>query len=78
MTMNSQNTQSIPSLWTSQFDIKNFRVYLPTLQEPKSDQFLKSVLQRKFQPFRGPVEMKVEFDGCFSLPDSWKSKMVSI
>jgi hypothetical protein len=38
---------SIPSLWQAQFDIKSHKVYLPQYPEPKSDFFLRSVLQRK-------------------------------
>ena len=68
---------SVPSLWTPQFDIGAHKVELDEPREPKSDQFLRSVLQRKHQPMQGPLNIKVEFHGLFSVPEQWKAKAVS-
>ena len=68
---------SIPSLWTPSFDPKAVKVDLPDLSEPKSDIFLRSILQRKHQPLKEPLNMKVQVHGIFSVPEMWKAKMVS-
>ena len=72
------NQASVPSLWTPIFDVAQHRVALPDLQEPKTDVFLRSVLQRKHQPFSGPLNLKTEFHGLFAVPEQWKAKAVSI
>ena len=68
----------MPSLWTPQFDPAGLKVQLPDLEEPKTDLFLRSVLQRKHQPIGTPFNMKVEFHGLFAVPEQWKAKVVSI
>ena len=35
---------SLPSLWSPQFDTKNVKVELPELTEPSSEAFLRSIL----------------------------------
>ena len=71
------NVASLPSIWTPIFDIAQHRVDLPGQQEPRSDVFLRSVLQRKHQPMSGPLNMKTEFHGLFAVPEQWKAKAVS-
>ena len=69
---------SLPSLWTPQFDPKQVKVEVPDLREPASDTFLRSILQRKHQPLQAPFNLKVQVHGLFSVPEVWKAKMVSI
>ena len=68
---------SLPSLWTAKFDPKTVRVEQPDLNEPPSDVFLRSILQRKHQPIVTPFNFKVQVHGVFSVPELWKAKMVS-
>ena len=68
---------SLPSLWTPQFDPKQVKVELPELADPPSDIFLRSVLQRKHQPIKDQFNVKVQIHGIFSVPELWKAKMVS-
>lgn len=68
---------SLPSLWSPQFDPKNVKVELPVLNEPASENFLRSILQRKHQPLQTPLNMKVQVHGIYSVPEVWKAKMVS-
>ena len=68
----------MPSLWTPQFDPTQHKVELPDLEEPKTDHFLRSVLQRKHQPLGTPLNLKLEFHGLFAAPEQWKAKVVSI
>ena len=68
---------SLPSLWTPQFDTKQIKVEVPELQEPASDLFLRSILQRKHQKFGDEVKMNMEIHGIYSIPELWKNKVVS-
>ena len=68
---------SLPSLWTPQFDPKAVKVEVPVLNEPASDTFLRSILQRKHQPIAEPFNFKLQVHGVFSVPELWKAKMVS-
>ena len=68
---------SLPSLWTPQFDPRAVKVELPELAEPPSDTFLRSILQRKHQPLSAAFNLKVHVHGIYSVPELWKAKMVS-
>jgi len=65
----------VPSLWTPQFDPTQHKVELPDLEEPKTDHFLRSVLQRKHQPLSTPLNLQLEFHGLFAVPEQWKAKV---
>ena len=69
---------SLPSLWTPQFDPRAVKVELPELAEPPSDTFLRSILQRKHQPLSSTFSLKVQVHGIYSVPEVWKAKMVSL
>lgn len=68
---------SLPSLWTPQFDPKAVKVEVPELSEPASETFLRSILQRKHQPITEPFKFKVQVHGIYSVPELWKAKIVS-
>ena len=50
---------------------------VPELQEPPTNLFLRSILQRKAQPLTEPLKLNVQVHGIYSVPELWKSKMVS-
>jgi len=54
------------------------RYNAPAIEEPPSEVFLRSLLQRKYQPLPESISLKAEFHGVYSIPDQWKSKIVRI
>jgi len=54
------------------------RVELPPLEEPSSEVFLRSLLQRKYQPLAESITLRAEVHGVYSIPDTWRAKMDDI
>jgi len=69
-------TPQMPKTWHPDVDLKSLKVDIPHIEQPSSDIFLKSLLQRKYEPLQEPFKLNVEVHGIYSLPDSWKAKVV--
>jgi hypothetical protein len=52
------------------------QVELPSLEEPSSEVFLRSLLQRKYQPLAESITLRTEVHGIYSIPDQWRAKVV--
>ena len=74
----TEEQPTVPKVWQPELDLKACeKVNLPALQPPKSDHFLRSVLQRKFNPKPDGLKLRIEVHGIFSMPDPWRARMVS-
>ena len=67
----------VPKTWQPECDLKELKVELPAPQQPSSDVFLKSLLQRKHEKGPETYKMQCELHGVYSIPDQWRAKMVS-
>jgi hypothetical protein len=72
------DTPQMPKTWQPEVDLKSLKVETPLMEQPSSDTFLKSLLQRKHEPLSDCFKLNVEMHGIFSLPDQWKAKIVSL
>jgi len=63
------DTPQMPKTWQPEVDLKSLKVDTPHIDQPSSDTFLKSLLQRKHEPLSEPFKLNVEMHGIFSVPD---------
>lgn len=59
----------MPKLWQPEVELKELKLEMPKLEQPSSDTFLKSLLQRKHEKGPESFKLQLEMHGIFSLPD---------
>ena len=66
----------MPKLWTPEADPREIKVEWPHYEEPSSDTFLRSLLERRNT--KGPEQFKLtlEMHGIYALPEQWRIKLV--
>lgn len=66
----------MPKLWSPEVDPREIKVEMPHYEEPSSDTFLKSLLERRHT--KGPEQFKLtmEMHGIYALPEQWRAKLV--